>query len=251
MFVVVTLLCGWLGWESSVVRQRQALRRVLESNPTVQIVTASAFSERYPGGSPGQPIAKVPPVRRLLGDEAIQEIWYHSFMQGPKVDLLRVAEVFPEAMLREPMPEPCHPGCFPRGTPVATPQGLRSIDTIAAGDLVTTLLPSGEALTTPVQSVFVTENWLWKIETEAGILWTTKTQPLCVARDETRAAGELAPGDTILRFQDGGTHDVRVLAVTPTTTKTKVFNLILGDCEVFVADGYLARSKPPAELAAQ
>ncbi len=31
-----------------------------------------------------------------------------------------------------PRPEPCHPGCFPAGTPVATPEGLRPIETIRA-----------------------------------------------------------------------------------------------------------------------
>ena len=146
MFVVVTLMCGWLGWESSIVRQRQALRKALEANPTVQITTASAWADRYPGGAMGQPAATIPVVRRWLGDEAIQEIWYYSYMQGPKIDLERLAKVFPEAALREPMPEPCHPGCFPRGTLVATPQGLRSIETIVVGDLVTTVLVGGEAL---------------------------------------------------------------------------------------------------------
>jgi hypothetical protein len=40
---------------------------------------------------------------------------------------------------------------------------------------------------------------------------------------------------------------VKVLAVVPTERTEKVFNLVLGNSKYFIAGGFLARSKPPAE----
>jgi hypothetical protein len=107
-------------------------------------------------------------------------------------------------------------------------------------------LASGERVTAHVQSVFVTDNRLWRVTTAAGDLVTTETQPLLLATDRTVPAGELQPGDNILRRNADALHAVEVLAVSPTDRREKVFNLVLGDCEAFVANGFLARSKPPA-----
>jgi hypothetical protein len=87
---------------------------------------------------------------------------------------------------------------------------------------------------------------LLEVETEDGYLFTTETQPLCLADGTTRGAGELKAGDPILRWQYGKRQIVKVRAVSPTDRLEKVFNLILGDTEIFIADGFLARSKPPA-----
>jgi hypothetical protein len=165
-------------------------------------------------------------------------------------EIARLARTFPEANLREtePLFEPCHPGCFPRGTLVDTPQGRRPIESIAAGEPVTAFLPSGERISATVKSVFATDNRLWHIATEAGDLITTQTQPLCLATDRTIVAGELQPGDEILRGEDGSLYGVRVLSAAPTDRIENVFNLILDDSARFLANGYLARSKPPATL---
>jgi hypothetical protein len=106
--------------------------------------------------------------------------------------------------------------------------------------------PDGTGEAGKVQSIFITRNRLLKVLTEAGRLFTTETQPLCLSDGTTRAAGELKAGDKILRWQDGKRQIVRVRAVTPTGRVEKVFNLILGDRKVFIAGGFLARSKPPA-----
>jgi hypothetical protein len=37
------------------------------------------------------------------------------------------------------------------------------------------------------------------------------------------------------------------VSVAPTERIDQVFNLVLGNSEIFVAGGYLARSKPPAD----
>ena len=249
LLVAMTVLCCWLAWESSVVRSRRAELNQLRANGAFEVTTADQWAERMPPGYTGRPPANVSLVRRWLGDQAIQEIGYYShYLPASKEELARLSRVFPEATMQErqiPL-EPCHPGCFPRGTLVETPRGPRRIETVQAGDRLIALLPGGELTTARVQSVFVTENRLWRIATEDGVLLTTETQPLCLAADRFRAAGELEPGDEILRCASSSIHSTTVLSVSRTERIEQVFNVVLGDSEAFVAGGFLARSKPPA-----
>jgi tRNA A-37 threonylcarbamoyl transferase component Bud32 len=140
----------------------------------------------------------------------------------------------------------CHPGCFPAGTLVKTPTGTRPIKGLRAGDEVTAVLPGGAGYSARVQSVFTTRNRLLKVETDDGHLFTTKTQPLCLVDGSIQATGHLRAGDLIFRWKQGKRRAMRVLTVTATDRLETVFNLILGDGEVFIAGDFLARSKPPA-----
>ena len=253
LLVVVTVLCCWLAWESSVVRQRKAVRQEAANNPAFELVTAEdALRLISPSATPPQ-MARVSMIRRWLGDQAIQSIEYNRQYGNFSDDKLkRLTQTFPEAEVREvhiPL-EPCHPGCFPRGTLVLTGAGPRPIETIQEGEWLVAMAPSGEIITAPVQSIFVTENRLWQVRTQAGELLTTETQPLLVAADEFREAGGLEPGDRILRYVDGAVASTTVLEVAPTQRIEQVINLVLGDCEAFVAgEGYFARSKPPERVA--
>lgn len=254
MFVVVTVLCCLLGWESNTVRQRRAILQGLRNRPSIQITTAKQSVNNFPPGASAQPRASVSLIRSLLGDEAIYEIGYSTHFQPlSEAERNRLARIFPEARIHEIQydVEPCHPGCFPRGTLVDSPQGQRYIETIGPGDVLTTISTSGKAVTATVQSVFVTTSILWSIRTEAGSLLTTKIQPLCLADGKILAAGELQPGDLVLHRQGDEVRSVRVLEVSSTERTAQVFNVVLGDSEIFVAGGYLARSKPPLEIAAQ
>lgn len=246
MFVAVTGLCCWLGWESSVVRERRAVREEFRVKG-LQFVAAEEMAERYVGTPiPVPTLAKVPMVRRWLGDQAVQEIWYLAYNSSiSESDIGRVKQIFPEAELRESFPAPCHPGCFPRGTLVETPDGLRPIESIQPGEVVTSVLADGAPAEANVQSIFVTDNRLWRIATTAGVLITTETQPLCLTTSKLKAAGELQPGDAILVRQAGKIAATEVIEVSRTDRLEKVYNLILGESEVFVAGGFLARSKPP------
>jgi hypothetical protein len=142
-------------------------------------------------------------------------------------------------------PPPCHPGCFPAGTAIATPDGPRPIETIRSGDLVTLVGPDGVPTSGRVNSRFQTCNRLVEVETESGKLLTTETQPLCLQGGGFRRAGELAKGDVIWQWEDGRRRPVRIRAVVPTGREEAVFNLVVGESAVFVAGGFLARGKPP------
>jgi hypothetical protein len=251
LFMLVTVLCCWLAWESHVVRQRKQLLREVRESWAVNITTAADWSQRFPPHATiDPPPVSISPVRVWLGDQAIQEISYYDYSGAPSQEKLqRLAQTFPEAKLRreDPPLEPCHPGCFPYGTLVQTPGGLCPIEEIQAGDPIFSPGPAGVLRTINVQSVFVTDNRLWHLRTDQGDLITTETQPLCQALDQFVPAGKLQPGDTILCLRDGETLAATVLGVESTGRIERVVNLILGDREVFIAGGFLARSKPPAQ----
>lgn len=141
--------------------------------------------------------------------------------------------------------EPCHPGCFPSGTLVTTPSGLREIQTIVRGETVTVITPDGGADTGPVESVFETCNKLLDLSTDAGTLRTTETQPLCRTAGGFAEAGKLKAGDRIWKWAGGKRTEVTVNGVTPVEGTATVFNLVVGTDKVFVANGFLARGKPP------
>jgi len=143
-------------------------------------------------------------------------------------------------------PLPCHPGCFPAGTAVRVPGGTKPIERVREGDLVTTIGPEGTSSQSKVTSVFITRNRLMEVRTDDGNLVTTETQPLCLAGGGFRAAGELQAGDRIWRWESGERQAVTVRSVSPTGREERVFNLIVGDLAIFVANDFLARSKPPA-----
>jgi hypothetical protein len=146
-----------------------------------------------------------------------------------------------------PPPEPCHPGCFPAGTVIRLPHGTMPIERARAGDVVATVGPDGVLSTGRVETVFTTHNRLIEVRTDAGTLLTTLTQPLALTDGGLRAAGELKAGDRIWRWEGRGRRSVEVRSVSIAGREERVFNLVLGDSALFVADGFLARSKPPAQ----
>ncbi len=257
LLVVITILCCWLGWETSVVRARKKMRTEA-STAGYHFQTAGEYAQQIqplltpvgPGSPPPPtfpPTARVSFVRRVLGDEAIQTVWYYGNIY-PQEKFARLQKTFPEARFDEVLPEPCHPGCFPAGTLVETQNGPREIETIVVGDVLNTVLSGDEMGTAAVQSIFVTQNLLWEVETEDGTLVTTETQPLCLADGSIRQVGKIEPGEKLRQWREGNIRDVEVLRVKATGKQAKVFNVILGDSEIFIAGGFLARSKPP-ELA--
>ena len=141
---------------------------------------------------------------------------------------------------------PCHPGCVPSGTLGTTPSGLREIQTIDRGETVTIITADGTASTGRVEEVFKTCNKLLNLWTDAGPLRTTETQPLCLTGGGFTEAGTLKAGDRIWKWADGKRTEVTVKEVTPVEGTAAVFNLVVGTDKVFVANGFLARGKPPA-----
>ncbi|HQR08846.1 MAG TPA: hypothetical protein PLN21_18640 [Gemmatales bacterium] len=152
----------------------------------------------------------------------------------------------------DPRPqEPCHPGCFPAGTKIAVGSETKAIELVKVGDIISTISKEGKQTQGKVTFIFVTKNRLYEVRTDIGTLVTTETQPLSLASGVLRAAGEFREGDQIVRWVNGARSLVTVKEVVLTDRYEAVFNLVLGEPTLFIANGYLARSKPPAVVAAR
>lgn len=251
LMLVVLLAACVLGYEVNAVRQRKVGLQRLKQNPAAYVVTVDEHNSRI---AMGIPVARsnVQPLwhRRMMGDQSVHEVvFFKNTGNYNPSDKSYAQWLFPEATLKEEerLFEPCHPGCFPDGTPVETPTGPCPIEAIAAGDKVLSIRLDGTVEELAVQSLFKTENRLWEIETSNGNLVTTETQPLRLADGSTRGAGELQAGDILLKFSAGQVQQVSVRAVTKTERIARVNNLVLGDKQSFVAGGFVVRSKPPPE----
>jgi hypothetical protein len=247
LLILVTVAGCYFGYEVNAVRQRKVMLKKFQDAHYIEVTKAADYAARFAQGTPPNKIAKVGGLRGLLGEEAIQEIGYYPHI----VDSAELAEMkrwFPEARFFETRPmEPCHPGCFPWGTMIETAKGKRTVEQIQVGDKIIAIERTGEQKSIAVSSIFRTRNQLLEVHTSAGMLLTTRTQPLCVTSSRNVAAGELECGDSILIWKKGEMAPVKVLKVRLTERIEPVVNLVLDDSEAFVANGFLARSKPPAE----
>jgi hypothetical protein len=143
--------------------------------------------------------------------------------------------------------EPCHPGCFPAGTLVETPNGTRKIESIKPGDSVTIISDQGKPGSLKVNSLFVGLADMVELETDIGKFVTTTKQPLLLANGGIRSAGSIVAGDAVLSWKAGKQVAVKVKSATMLSERQKVHNLVLEQRGTFIAGGYLVRSKPPAE----
>ena len=94
-------------------------------------------------------------------------------------------------------------GCFPAGTGIATPQGARPIEALAAGDEVLSIDPEGRTVRSLVKTILVNKSPLLKIKTPGGSLLATEDHPISLGEGRFRPAGDLRPGDRITRWKDG------------------------------------------------
>lgn len=92
MFVLVTAVALWLGWELSMVRARRAALVELRNDPAVQVFTAAEFESPL---EPPDGAAALSQLRILLGDRSVAVIRFDPGHQQAEVD--RAHELFPEA----------------------------------------------------------------------------------------------------------------------------------------------------------
>jgi hypothetical protein len=109
LLVLVAVLCAWLAWERSVVVERTAALKAWKADPNVRVRTASEQLAILRSLSPARvprnfaamqsmtvsKIDSVPWIRRMLGDEAIQEVRLPP--DDPRAEL--ASRVFPEARI--------------------------------------------------------------------------------------------------------------------------------------------------------
>ena len=104
----------------------------------------------------------------------------------------------------------------------------------------------GDARPAAVAQVFTTRNQLVELRTSHGTLVMTRTQPVCLAGGGFRETYKLTPRDPLWQWREGRRKEVVVEEIAPTGRHEPVFNLIVGESAIFVAEGFLVRGKPPA-----
>jgi Pretoxin HINT domain len=225
---------------------------------TLKLVESKKILSEGPGGGP----AVETEVQRfeIIGPKIVSKLtlvretkagWaYARFLWATKDGKNRtlVSLYGPQPKIETPPPPPCHPGCFPLGTQVLVGDRTKAIEDVRAGDVVTTIGPDGKPGTGTVTAMYVTKNQLVEVNVEGKTLISTATQPLSLADGKLKAAGELTAGDRIFVWVKGERTEAVVKSVEATEREAPVYNLVTGDKSVFVANGFLARSKPPASV---
>ena len=134
-------------------------------------------------------------------------------------------------------------GCFPAGTGIATPQGARPIEALAAGEEVLSIDPAGQTVRSPVKTILVNKSPLLKIKTSGGSLLATEDHPIGLGEGRFRPAGDLRPGDRIARWKDGRLTTEMVRDVDPGPGEGLVFNLEVAGPHTFIAEGVVVHNK--------
>jgi len=134
-------------------------------------------------------------------------------------------------------------GCFPTGTGIATPQGARPIEALAAGDEVLSIDPEGRTVRSLVKTILVNKSPLLKIKTPGGSLLATEDHPISLGEGRFRPAGDLRPGDRITRWKDGRLAAEKVRGIESGLKEGLVFNLEVAGPHTFIAEGVVVHNK--------
>ncbi len=134
-------------------------------------------------------------------------------------------------------------GCFPSGTRIATPNGLVAIEALATGDEVLAVNRDGQTVRTTVRTIFVSRNSVIRIETSGGPLVVTKEHPVNLSGGRFRQAGDLRPGDRIVKWKDGRLVAKTIRKIFPAEDEGMVFNLQVDEPNTFVAEGIVVHNK--------
>ncbi len=134
-------------------------------------------------------------------------------------------------------------GCFPPGTPIATPCGEVPIESLAPGDAILSLTDQGLLVPTAVRSLLVARNELLEVKTRRGSLQATPDHPVGGVGGNFQPLGELHRGDRILRWASGRLTSDRVRRVSQGLSEALVFNLQVDAPHTFLASGIVVHNK--------
>ena len=87
LLVAVTIFCVWLGWQVSIVRERKAVRKLIDE-------AGGYHGNPFSGIEAKELIPKVSWFRQRLGDEGVRE-W--TLPKKLEAERARVVRAFPES----------------------------------------------------------------------------------------------------------------------------------------------------------
>jgi predicted lipid-binding transport protein (Tim44 family) len=134
-------------------------------------------------------------------------------------------------------------GCFPSGTPIATPDGEVSIESLRPGDVILSLTDQGLTVPATVQALLVARNTLLRVHTRRGSLEASPEHPVEKAGAGFQPLGQIHSGDRILRWTGGRLVKDRVYNISPASGESLVFNLQVDEPHTFIASGFVVHNK--------
>ena len=134
-------------------------------------------------------------------------------------------------------------GCFPAGTNIATPHGPVPIETLASGDEVLSVDNDGHTVRTTVRVLFISKSPVMQVRMGDEVLAATEEHPVAIGRGRFRQAGELQPGDRILKWKDGRLVARKVHVISDPAGDELVFNLQVDEPNTFIAEGIVVHNK--------
>ena len=134
-------------------------------------------------------------------------------------------------------------GCFPAGTAIATPQGGKAIEQLAAGDEVLAVDEQGYTVRTLVKTIFVNKSPLVKIETQEGNFLITRDHPISLGQGRFRQVGDLHAGDPIIRWKNGRLIEGKICGINYSAGQDLAFNLEVNEPHTFIAEGIVVHNK--------
>ncbi|MCJ7783555.1 MAG: TIM44-like domain-containing protein, partial [Desulfobacterales bacterium] len=134
-------------------------------------------------------------------------------------------------------------GCFPAGTRIATPKGPVAIESLASGDEVLAVTGDGFTVRSTVKTVFVSKDTMVRIKTNGGDLVTTAEHPVSLKEGMFKQAGDLHPGDRVMKWKNGRLTAKTVRKVLFTEDEGLVFDLQVGEPHTYVAEEIVVHNK--------
>lgn len=132
-------------------------------------------------------------------------------------------------------------GCFPAGTHITTPDGVKTIEKLVPGDRV--LAVGRRVSPTTVSAIHETRRPVFILETDRGTLRTTVEHPLRLAEGGFKPAGELKSGQEILMLNGPKVERARVLGSREQSAEEPVYNLEVDKPHTFVAENVIVHNK--------
>lgn len=134
-------------------------------------------------------------------------------------------------------------GCFPVGTAIATPQGEKTIEQLAAGDEILAVDEQGHTVRTRVKTIFINKSSLAQVETPEGNFLATGDHPVSIGQGRFRRIFDLHAGDPITRWENGRLIEEKIGTINYTAGKSLVFNLEVNEPHTFIAGGIVVHNK--------
>lgn len=133
-------------------------------------------------------------------------------------------------------------GCFPAGTMISTPNGIKPIESIQIGDTVLGV-NKNRLIPVKVQKVYSTISELIEIRTEDTIIHTTAEHPLLKMDGEFGLAGALKNEESLCIYHNNTFSHSKILSVKQILGLVPVYNIEVDSPHTFIADNIVVHNK--------